>query len=331
MLIHGGANLIDLFVGNLASELFLRELNRPAYGKQKLVITQDGSPLGSAAQSLGISVATIPARGFTPEGRDREFRELAMPGLLDGIRLPDKDFLDNMPVWKTISIDRLRFWYDPNHNLYKQFIEVVDFSSLTIPFSLHETLPWAAAEVARGHGVKVAAVKVASVLDLQTVAFLTSGHCPIDTLLVSNKLEENFLRKKLAQAKVKIEVRSAGLVPPAREGASDDVAPNTLGILYIPEDDWKFVMLLQSLQTEDMVYVCTTSNDAWMKLMGMLPVLLDDPKIVVTNAAALRACSRVFLPRYIESIVQELPENVAVSYYDIGGEANAIEFSGVLV
>ena len=331
MLIHGGVSLIDLFVGNLASELFLRELNKPAHGTQKLVMTQDGSPLSSAAQSLGVSVATIPAKGFTPEGRDREFRELAMPGLLDGIELPDKDFSDNMPVWKTISIDRLRFWYDPNHSLYRRFIEAIEFSSLIIPFSLHETLPWAAADVAKGRGAKVTAVKVASVLDLSTVAFLTSGHCPIDSLLVSNKSEENFLRKKLAQVKVKTEVKSAGLVPPAREKASDDVAPNTLGILYIPEDDWKFVMLLQSLQTEDMVYVCTTSNDAWMKLVGMLPVLLEDPKIVVTNAAALGACSRVLLPRYIESIVREIPENVAVSYYDIGGEANAIEFSEVLV
>lgn len=316
----------NLYVGDVASDLLVNDIITSR--GQKLVLTRRGSQLAKRAAALGVSVLEINSlnKAVATEERDLQFTPLALPGSLDEIAI------GSFPVWKSLSMDRLRFWFDPRAESIIERLKTINISSLTIGFSMGEAYPWIAAAYAKEQKIKVKAVKVSSFMSQPVLDFLESGMCPVDELIVATARERDFLKKRLVAARVKMTVKANPFfqsnkeVNRRRADNSEGIVEGTVGVLFAPEDDWKFLLALPQIQYQEKLYLCVLNNRDWVSLASSHPYLLLQSDIQIADASVLAICETVYLPRHMEHLEKTIPANSQVRYYDVANEAGAAIF-----
>jgi hypothetical protein len=300
---------MKLFVVTKLSELMLDQIARssdalvmctPAYEQE--------------IQSLGARTFVIHQQGQSVSQRDRVFNEVAMPGVLDGVNFPESDF----PLWKTISIDRLRFWFDSNYVTKQELCEMVSFDELVVSLDIGSHIPWIFAKHAKGK-VPVSGVKVSSLLDLTTFDFLRTR--PVDFVHVAHDYEADALRK------LGVGAVSYGLPRPEREEAELQEA---IGVYFENRYDWKFLALMSSFDSRGLpVHVCVPNNREWQNFLTTFPDIARLPDVQLRDSVSLVNYETVLLPKFYEVIVSKLASNAEVTYYDIAQTEKALYFDAI--
>ncbi len=306
-----GGNL-KLFIVTKSSELLIAEIlkTRPA---DRLVMAPP--QMSEMFMNIGVQIIPLITKGTSTEERDKAFAQVAMPGVLE-----DKTFATTqLPVHSVLGIDRLRFWFYP-HTDIRHVLDMIKFDELVVSFDLHSPLVWLAVE----HIGKATVVKVSSVLDRQHLDFL-KWYDKIHTLIVSYDSEKQFFLKQKIKAK---KIISAGLEVPERP--RDEKLRDVIGMYYDSRYDWKFLVMLQSLDLGDKKLVIGfRDNVEWEKFLTTFP-RLNHPKIELQDFVGITRCAEVLLPAYDEQLVRQFPKNVKITYYDIANTEKASLFSGVL-
>lgn len=313
--------MTDLFICSHLSELLLHELLQ---SRRKVVVCF--SDVARQLEELGISPIVLDQPPIEVPQRDRMFFEAAMPGKMGEEPFPGTE----LPAWKVLGIDRLRFWYNPNHERWGQIIDLIDFDRVFIPLALDASLPWLVAKRAKARKVPVTAVKVAPMLNNPTLDFLRSGQAAVQHVIVSSKEERAFFSKRVKKIKFKVSSSMDASHVQHRAPASDEVQKDTLGIYFSPEYDWKFLAFFPGLQTPKQITICMKDLRAWDKFISTFPELSNNPEILLSDVVALAQCEEVLLPAYLEEVLRIIPENVNVSYYDIARVDNAHDFRKVI-
>jgi hypothetical protein len=308
-----GRAIMKLFVVTKSSELMLNEIVRTP-PSERIVIANPN--LAEPFLQIGVQIIPLVGRGTNTAERDAAFYEIAMPGVLGDTVIEST----NLPAWKVLGIDRLRFWYTP-HNDITKIIDMIKFDELIVSFDLHSPVIWQATE----HVGKATAIKVSSILDRQHLDFL-KWYTKIKTLVVSFDAEKQFL---LSQ-KVKPRVVSAGLEVPGRPRKTD-LREKTVGMYYESRFDWKaLVMMMSSDFGGKKLIIGFPNNTEWRKFSTTFPNIVNHKNVELQDFAGLLVCEEVLLPHYDESLIRQFPENIKISFCDIANIEKASTFSNVL-
>lgn len=100
-------------------------------GSGIIVATNNEKTQREMAQSVGIQAFHIP---LIPSHDNRLFHENNMPRSLESL-----DDFKLFPLWKGLSIDRLRFW-QINRGLLEEFLSKLNFDVLVADFNIHSPL-----------------------------------------------------------------------------------------------------------------------------------------------------------------------------------------------
>lgn len=304
---------MKLFVVTKSSELLLSHvINTPA--DERIVIADNR--FAEPFLNIGVQIVPIVPRNTTTADRDKSFYTAAMPGLFGDTVFPSTE----LPVWKVLGIDRLRFWHYPHDDITK-IMDMIKFDDLIVSFDLQSPVVWQAVE----HFGKCDAIKVGSILDRQHLDFL-KWYDKVKTLYVSYKEESLFLRKQ----KVKCKVVEQGLEPPRRPRPAE-LREKTVGMYYDSRFDWKaFVMFLDMNIGKKALVIGFPNNREWRKFLTTFPDVAKNPRVELQDAIGLMSCEEILLPTYDENIVRQIPENIRIVYYDIANTEKASLFKEVL-
>ena len=303
---------MKLFIVTKSSELLLSHIiNTPA--DERIVIADNR--FAEPFLNIGVQIIPIVPRGTTTAERDKSFYEAAMPGQFGDTVFPSTE----LPVWKVLGIDRLRFWYYP-HNDITKIMDMIKFDELTVSFDLQSPVVWQAVE----HFGKCDAIKVSSILDRQHLDFL-KWYDKIKKLYVSYQSETQFFRKQ----KVKCNVIDAKLEQPARQRPAE-LREKTVGMYYDSRFDWKaFVMLVDMNIGKKTLVIGFPNNREWRKFLTTFPDVAKNPQVELQDAIGLMSCEEILLPTYDENIVRQIPENIRIVYYDIANTEKASLFNDI--
>lgn len=301
---------MKLFIVTKSSELLLNEIVKTPSSER---IVMAPPQLAESFLNIGVSIIPIVTKGTSTAERDRAFAGVAMPGVLG-----DKMFDGTkLPVHSVLGIDRLRFWFYP-HTDIRDVLDMIKFDELVVSFDLHSPLIWLAVE----HTGKTTAIKVSSILDRQHLDFL-KWYNKINKLVVSYDEEKQFLIKQ----KVKPKVVSAGLEIPERP--RNEKLREATGMQYDSRFDWKFMVMIQSMELAKKLVIGFKDNAEWEKFLTTFPGF-SHPQIELQDLVGIMNCEEVLLPTYDEQLVRQFPKNVKITYYDIANTEKASLFSGVL-
>lgn len=264
---------------------------------------------------LGARTIIIRQRGQTPSQRDRRFNSVAMPGVLDGVMFPDSD----LPLWKTLSIDRLRFWFDSNYDDKEVLAQVTEFSELIVSFDMGSYIPWVFVNEARKRGVHVIGVKVVSLFDVNTFDYLRNK--PVDALVVSTDEEARAVRSH------GIGAISYGI---EREAKEERELEEAIGIYFENRYDWKFLALMSSFDSGGLpVYICMPNNTEWSNFLTTFPDIARHSNVQLRDEVSILDYETVLLPKFYEHIVRDLAPNADVAYYDVAQTEKALFFDAI--
>lgn len=301
---------MKLFVVTKSSELMLNEIVRTP-PSERIVIASPN--LAEPFLQIGVQIIPLVGRSTNTAERDAAFYNIAMPGILGNTVIESTD----LPAWKVLGIDRLRFWYTP-HNDAVKIIDMIKFDELIVSFDLQSPVIWQCVE----HVGKATAVKVTSILDRQHIDFL-KWYKKIK-LIVSFDAEKQFL---LSQ---KVKAASAGLDVPGRP-RKETLREKTVGLYYDSRFDWKaLVMMMSSDFGGKKLIVGFPNNTEWHKFSTTFPSVVNNPNVELQDFAGLLVCEEVLLPHYDESLIRQFPENIKIGFYDIANTEKASTFSNVL-
>jgi hypothetical protein len=229
---------MHLFVITALSDLLLLELFKCP---DAMVIT----PIPQLANEL-INNHGVQAKLLTVEGKlanDKLFFDEFMPGKLDGLKLHD------MPLHETMSIDRLRFWFngEPGKRL-ADIILSLDLDELFISFDINHFLPWAVAKRANAYvtAIKTHPLRTREVYDLLP-------HLPFDNIIVSFEDEKEYIKSLCPNIEVKISeserptrraVESQRKLE-LRDGLKLQKDATITAVVFDKRDEWQFYKFLQ--------------------------------------------------------------------------------------
>lgn len=305
---------MKLFIVTKSSELLLSHIvNTPA--DERIVIADN--KLAEPFLNIGVQIVPIIPRGTTTAQRDKSFYDIAMPGLFGDAVFPSTE----LPIWKVLGIDRLRFWYYPHDDITK-IMDMIVFDELVVSFDLQSPVIWQAVE----HFGKCDAVKVNSIMDRQHLDFL-KWYTNIRVLHVSHQYETQFLRKQ----KVRCKVIDAGLEPVARPRPAE-LREKTVGMYYDSRYDWKALTMFMDMNIgKKTLVIGFPNNREWRKFLTTFPNFANNPQVELQDAIGLMKCEEILLPTYDENIVRQIPENIRIVYYDIANTEKASLFNDISI
>lgn len=303
--------MLTLFVVTKMSEMLVEHL--VSHTKPKIVIAP--SNLVPEFAKIGISAIPVVGPSYTVAERDAAFAVDGLPGVLDGV-----DLIDGLPAWKMLGIDRLRFWYNPTYKFILETFDTMDFTDLVITFDINSFVPWAAAAIARERGIGITGIKVDTLSRREIIDHLNSS--PVDRFIVATEKERQMVMKMTSGMR-HTKVVSVGL--PSHEREESDNLFDTTAILFESQHDWKFMQMMQQFLEIEGAVVCVRDNREWKNLLQTFPNI--DKKFGIREVISLFQYERVFLPAYYEDIVNNIPANTEIIYYDVGNTERAIEFS----
>lgn len=89
--------------------------------------------------SLGINGFLLRQKNLTISEKDRLFAEKMLPGKMEAYG----NFKDEeLPVWKVLSLDRLKFWFDHPASINSDFINGISADEVYVSLDMDSPYPW---------------------------------------------------------------------------------------------------------------------------------------------------------------------------------------------
>lgn len=265
----------------------------------------------STLSDLGITGYLIKQRNMDISVKDRMFAETMLPGKMDAYgNVGEYD----LPFWKVISLDRLKFWFDHTAELNSSFIQDFDADKIYVSLDVTSPYPW----IMHDYDIPVTAVQIGPI---RTVDFyLTSALMEFDEYIVMSDEDNNFLEKLHPKAIIK----NLGL--PARisikNTSNDDrkalkeqmgLSGKVIGMIFDKRDEWQARKFLSGL-TEMHFPLIFPADPRSKELINS--VLYKYKFLVQGSTYAMLACDRVVSFRWDETYFNEfIPETYEIMDY----------------
>lgn len=312
--------MTKLFVCNTLSELFVQELLKEHLtGLSDILVVTQSHEVASSLVSMGITrPILLPING---KSDNRAFHEQYMPGVLNEL------FIDSFPIWKSLAIDRWRFWHNANCTQIIDNCSLIKYDELIISLDMHDIGVW---DVARSvSGIPVTAIKTHHLRTPEFLDFLLN--VPVDNFVVSYSDEAEFIKticpeKSVAiarGARSKREEVAFRKKQELRTGFELLNANSVIGVVYDKRDDWQFVRTFHSMIEQDVyrgfVFIVLPYDKRSAELYySCVPQWIKETvrMIPVDSAGLLNMCDRIIVNRFDEEFLNNLPENIPVTIVD---------------
>ena len=229
---------------------------------------------------------------------DELFASIALPGLL-------KDSVfdgTSLPVQSVLSLDRLKFWFNPDASIEFDFIDNLSFSEAYISIDLGSTVPWVAYLAAKKHGVPVIGVQtedirtkeflnLVKIIDLDSIVVTPDNTDFVQSICKTNVITRG---KTIGGAKGVESQKKEGL----RKGYGIQNGVKAAGILFDKRDEWQCRRWLdENIGAYKKIFIVPVDNRSLQLapdvLRGYLP-MID----IVTNNDVLGICDDIIVFRY---------------------------------
>jgi hypothetical protein len=320
-----GADMI-LFLITSLSDLMIQYLLLENNNGDVLVVTprQDVAKLLS---EFGINTFFLSTDKYLDvKDRDREFKELAMPGVFSDTVFDGTD----LPAWQVLSIDRLKFWYIPENEIFLDFIDSSNLDKVYVSFDIGSALPipvMLLADKREAHcvAVKTEPIKTIEIFDM--IPFLT-----FNEYLVNEKEDVRFLKN--AGVQENITVISKGDLPkteyPSKEtlretlGITPDITVS--GIRFDKRDERQCRKALEIIKTNDNKKIVPFIFPVDDRSAELAPSSLYEYKEMIYiqyQPEMMAACDEIICFRWDDNYCLDLPIDPTI--FDIHG-INKAEF-----
>ena len=171
--------------------------------------------------------------------RDTDFANLALPGDLLGETFPNT----SLEIWKVLSLDRFKHWYNPEFRFIHDFIEKLSWDILYASSDLGQTLPLMAGfagEGNRGVWVKTEPLRTREFMDL-----LGSGVFPFRTIMTESMDDVKFIQRHGSRGIHVVVSNRPGDIMPIDQRAKDHIKANlgingdVLCVFFDRRDEWQ--------------------------------------------------------------------------------------------
>lgn len=252
-------------------------------------------------------------------GQDRQFKDDFMPGIFG-----DATFANTgLPAWQVLSLDRLKFWRQPNFALEVDFLRSLRFSRVYTSFDMGNAIPFVLAQEFETVAVKTEPIRTREVLDF-------GPHLGFVEYIVSDKEDARFLRRVNVSGAI---TEREAIIPEPPKWTSKDALRSAMGtpedvfgILFDPRYERQCRLLFDVLDQQNWprVYVFPIHRRA----AELLPKCLGDyagKYQVVSSLDALAVCDEIVAFAYDENYCKHLPAKLAI--YDPHGLNKAMEIA----
>ena len=244
---------------------------------------------------------------------DTLFREVAVPGDFDDVYLPDTNF----PVWKSLSLDRLYFWFKGAHaSTQFDLLDSFNFTDVVVSLDIETPAIWQLATK-----YKTTAIQCHSILDRGYADI--APYLPFNQIIVRDEGSYKFL-EKFGVAKEKLLLSGENEVLPAIPPINKQSVLQNLSlieplsvIIYDAQCEWAFRRWLAAATTKlhipkNCVAIYVTSQHDMELLLTTCPNL---PYQIIDDQIILAAATEIIMFRYNEEVSRgaRCPVNV----YDI--------------
>ena len=230
----------SLFVITTMSQLMMNTLLHEHNENEVTVVT----PYESVAHdmfNLGISCFLLEEKLMGISARDRIFADEMMPGIMESYGdFPGTD----LPVWKVLSLDRLKFWFDYGTRTNLDFIEHIDYDRLYVSLDLDSPYPWNIyPDDAEYIAIKTNPVRTAEF-------FLYSNRFNFDEIWVESEEDREFLKKIRVKSTIRVKGKENTKIIIRREVESQESESAkvglgfendayVIGVIFDKRDEWQ--------------------------------------------------------------------------------------------
>lgn len=298
---------MKLFLLSELSDLILYEILEST---DYMIVATDQNVASQLFQRGGIISHVLSAGGAVSTGEnDSDFFEKYMPGKLDGLEI------DGYPIHKSLSVDRLKFWYigRPLERLVDLILQI-RADELVVSADIKNPIIWSVAEKFDGC---VTAVKTESLRTREFYDYYPD--MPIDIMVVSFPDEEEYLKKACPEKKVRSranrkEKRVVEFQERGNLKASLGIPANkkVVGFIYDRRDMWQYKRAMSGAKGDffPIAFPYDTRSSELFYLCDFSEIPL------VESERFLDACDEVVMFRFLESVYNLLPKNTNVLVYD---------------
>ena len=173
------------------------------------------------------------------DSRDADFAEVALPGELAGETFPNT----GLEIWKVLSLDRFRHWYNPEFQFICEFIDTLSWDTLYTSSDLGQTLPLMSGF--QGDGGRRVWVKTEPIRTREFMDFLGSNVFPFNEIITDSKDDIEFIikhgnrRVRAVYASGREEGLPIDQSAKAQIKANLDISGNVLCVLFDKRDEWQ--------------------------------------------------------------------------------------------
>jgi len=238
----------SLFVITTMSQLMLDILLHEHNENDVTVVT----PYDNVANdmfNLGISCFPIKQKTMSISEQDRMFADEMLPGVMESYG----NFLGTeLPVWKVLSLDRLKFWFDYGAKSNLDFIRSFEYDYLYVSLDLDSPYPWnICPEDAHYIAVKTNPIRTAEFV-------LYSPRFEFDEIWVDSREDEEFLKKIRMKTAVRVREKEKTRIITRRQAESQERGKAELGftnnlpvigVMFDKRDEWQTRLFL-SMNTD---------------------------------------------------------------------------------
>jgi hypothetical protein len=260
------------------------------------------------------------------EERDKRFKNLAMPGVFKDVVFGGTE----LPAWQVLSIDRLKFWYVPENEMYLDFIDSSDWDRVYVSFDIGSALPIPVMNLAEKRGaysyaVKTEPIKTIEIFDI--IPLLT-----FNEYLVDEQEDIRFLENAGAQGKIhKMGERDL----PKTEFPSKQILRETLGIsenvtlsgiLFDKRDERQHRKMLSMIREQERLNVMVFVFPVDTRSAELVSNVLHEYRDMITvqsDPKMMAACDELVGARWDDNYCLDLPFDPVI--FDIHG-INKAEF-----
>jgi hypothetical protein len=313
-----------LFIVTLMSDSMLFLLLKEN-AKNNVIVVTPYPDVKNNMDRLGIPCFSLRNKNLSISEKDRLFAEEMMPGKMEVYNnLPETE----LPVWKVISLDRLKFWFDHTADKNMGFIDGIDADKIYVSMDINSPYPWYASAY-KYSGVETVAVQCSPI---KTPEFmLLAGILNFDTYVVASPEEELFLKKLGVKGKVAVTNLSKtkeGLRETdaqLREKIKEKAVLNgeVIGVIFDKRDEWQARKFLSETDSQDVTVLLFPSDKRSAELS--FSVLAGHKYYIQFDKAMYDACDKIVAFRWDDNYFGELPPDTFVIIDPLD-----MNFSGIL-
>lgn len=230
--------------------------------------------------------------------RDQQFKEDLLPGILGEDTFPKTD----LPLWKVLSLDRFKFWYNPGHAQWMEFIDSFGYHTAYISLDIGSTLPWIAFANADSWATEIIAVKTEPIRTAEMGDFVRNIFNV--SFIVDSQEDEKFLKQSGANIVTVIpaKAKAAAESPTKEESRKAFGMPLDgliYGVLFDKRDEHSCRRWLAQNVGKTIILVFPADSRSSDLAPSVLYRYMDEVS-VMNNYDAMHACDSVVAFRFDE-------------------------------